>query len=75
LNKKKGNIKGKHNFKQFYYIHIVEIPYIKGEHENVQSCPSNEKRELHEKMYKSGTSTLMISGALKPVKTFPTVYH
>ena len=20
------NIKGKHNFKQFYYIHIVEIP-------------------------------------------------
>ena len=26
------NIKGKHNFKQFYYIHIVEIPTQKGEH-------------------------------------------
>jgi len=26
-------------------------------------------------MYKSGTSTLMISGALKPVKTFTIVYH
>jgi len=35
-------IKGKHNFKYVYYIHIVEIPTQKG---NVQSCPSNEKRE------------------------------
>ena len=26
------DIKGKHNFKQFYYIHIVEIPIQKGEH-------------------------------------------
>jgi len=26
------NIKGKHNFKQFYYIHILEIPTQKGEH-------------------------------------------
>ena len=25
------NIKGKHNFKHFYYIHIVEIPTQKGE--------------------------------------------
>ena len=26
------NIKGKHNFKHFYYIYIVEIPTQKGEH-------------------------------------------
>jgi len=26
------NIKGKHNFKHFYYIHIVETPTQKGEH-------------------------------------------
>ena len=26
------NIKGKHNFKHFYYIHIIEIPTQKGEH-------------------------------------------
>ena len=26
------HIKGKHNFKHFYYIHIVEIPTKKGEH-------------------------------------------
>ena len=26
------NITGKHNFKQFYYIHIVDIPTQKGEH-------------------------------------------
>ena len=41
------NIKGKHNFKQFYYIHIAEIPTQReNTYENVQSCPSNEKREL-----------------------------
>jgi len=43
------NIKGKHNFKHFYYIHIVEIiPTQKGEHRhgNVQSCLSNEKKEF-----------------------------
>jgi len=28
----KGNIKGKHNVKQVYYIHIVEVPTQKGEH-------------------------------------------
>jgi len=28
----KGNIKGKHNVKQVYYIHIVEVPTHKGEH-------------------------------------------
>jgi len=26
------NSKEKHNFKPFYYIHIVEIPTQKGEH-------------------------------------------
>jgi len=26
------NIKGKHNFKHFYYKHIVELPTQKGEH-------------------------------------------
>jgi len=26
------NIKGKHNFKHLYYIHIVDIPTQKGEH-------------------------------------------
>ena len=26
------NIKGKHNFEQFYYKHILEIPTQKGEH-------------------------------------------
>jgi len=30
------NIKGKHNFKHFYYIHIVKIPTQKGEHSS--SC-------------------------------------
>jgi len=26
------NIKGKHNFKHYYYRHIVEIPTQRGEH-------------------------------------------
>ena len=26
------NIDGEHNFKHFYFIHIVEIPTQKGEH-------------------------------------------
>ena len=39
------NIKGKHNFKHFFYIHIIEIPKRESTHENVQSCPYNENRE------------------------------
>ena len=40
------NIKGKHEFKHIYYIHMVEIPPKReSTHENVQSCLSNEKRE------------------------------
>jgi len=57
------NIKGKHNFKHFYYLHIVEIPTQKGEHwskckpkrestrENVQSCPYNKNREFNKQCY------------------------
>ena len=43
------NVKGTHNFTHFCYIHIVEIPTLRREstHEHVQSCPSNEKRELY----------------------------
>ena len=41
------NIKGKHPFKHFYCIHIVEIPTQIGNiHKNVQSCHSKENKEL-----------------------------
>ena len=39
-------ISGKHNFKHFNYIHVVEIPTKwESTHENAQSCPTNEKTE------------------------------
>ena len=41
------NIKGKHNFKQFYYTKCRNTnPKREITHENVQSCSSNEKSEF-----------------------------
>jgi len=46
------NIKGKHNFKHFYYIHIVEIPTQKGEHswKRIELSLNRKKREWPERM-------------------------
>ena len=60
------NIKGKHSFKHFYSIHIVEKYLTKREstHANVQSFPSNEGEGIEEQKV---MNILMTRGQIKNV--------